>query len=105
MELAAVMCAATGETGDGAFELAYAREIAPATRATVDETRRIPLRWKRQRMTTLLVCDSQIATSLLPLGSVRRNPPPACSKLRENMSKLVTQRAIDFFGVLNQPWV
>ena len=71
IELAAVMRAATGQTGDGAFDLAYAREIATAIRATVDETRRITLRWKRQRMTALLVRDSQIATSLLPLGSVR----------------------------------
>ena len=71
IELAAVMRAATGQTGDCAFDLAYAREIAPAIRATVDETRRITLRRKRQRMTALLVCDSQIATSLLPLGSVR----------------------------------
>ena len=71
IELATVMRAATGQTGDCAFDLAYAREIAPAIRATVDETRRITLRRKRQRMTALLVCDSQIATSLLPLGSVR----------------------------------
>ena len=71
IELAAVMRAATGQTSDCAFDLAYAREIAPAIRATVDETRRITLRRKRQCMTALLVCDSQIATSLLPLGSVR----------------------------------
>ena len=71
IELAAVMRAATGETGDCAFDLAHAREIAPAIRATVNETRRITLRRKRQRMTALLACDSQIATSLLPLGPVR----------------------------------
>src|SRR5215208_1861279 len=71
IELAAAMRAATGETGHGAFDLAYARKITPAIRATVNETRRISLRRKRQRMTAPLVCDSQIATSLLPLGSVR----------------------------------
>src|SRR5215831_13338461 len=71
IELAAVMGAATGETCDCAFDLAYAREISAAIRATVNETRRITLRRKRQRMTALFVCDSQIATSLLPLGSVR----------------------------------
>src|SRR5712675_3482227 len=64
IELAAVMRAATGETGDCAFDPAYAREIAPAIRAAVDETRRIMLCRKRQRMTALLVSDSQIATSL-----------------------------------------
>jgi hypothetical protein len=56
-------------------------------------------------MTALLPWDSQIATSLLPLGSVRRNSSPACSKLREDMSKLVPQREIDFVGMLNQPRV
>jgi hypothetical protein len=71
IELAAVIRAATGQTGDGAFDLAYAREIAPAIRASVNETRRVPFRRKWQRMTPLLACDSQIATSLLPLGSVR----------------------------------
>jgi hypothetical protein len=96
------MIAATGETGDCAFDLAYAREIAPTIRATVDETRRTTLRRKRQRMAALLACDSQIATSLLPLGSVRRNPLPTCSKLRKDVSKFVTQRAIDFFRMLNQ---
>src|SRR6266550_5329874 len=71
IELAAVMRTATGETGDCAFDLAYAREIAPAIRAAINEARRITLCRKRQRMTALLVSDSQIATSLLPLGSVR----------------------------------
>jgi len=71
IELAAAMRAATGQTSDCAFDLADAREIAPTIRATVNETPRITLRRKRQRMTALLVCDSQIAASLLPLGSVR----------------------------------
>ena len=104
IKLAAVVRTATGQTGDCAFDLAYAREIALAIRATIDETRRMTLRRKRQRMTALLACDSQIVTSLLPLGSVRRNPSPTFfSKLREDMSKLVTQRAIDLRGMLNQP--
>ena len=47
VEFAAVMCTATGETCDCAFDPAYARKIAPAIRATVDETRRITLRRKR----------------------------------------------------------
>jgi hypothetical protein len=33
---------------------------------------------------------------------MRRNSSPACSKLREDMSKLVPQREIDFVGMLNQ---
>src|SRR5215475_14739967 len=60
IELAVVIGAATGETGDCASDLACAREIAPAIRATVDETRRITLRLKRQRMAALFACDSQI---------------------------------------------
>src|SRR5262249_24122045 len=47
IELAAVMRAATGETGDCAFDLAYAREITPAIRATVDEPGCVTLRKKR----------------------------------------------------------
>ena len=65
------MRATTGQTGDGAFELAYAREIAPAIRTTVNETRRVALRRKWQCVAALLAFDVQIATSLLPLGSVR----------------------------------
>ena len=71
MELAAIMRAATGEACDYAFDLAYPKEFALAMQATVDEPGRKPLRRERQRMTTLLASDSQIATSLLPLGSVR----------------------------------
>ena len=105
IELAAVMRAATRQTGDCAFDLAYARKIALAIRATVNEARRVALRGKRQCMAALLACDSQIATSLLPLGSVRWDPSPACSKLREEMSEFVSQRAIDLLGMLNQAWV
>ena len=54
-------------------------------------------------MTALLVRDSQIPTSLLPLRAVRRNlPPTLLSELREDVSKLVPQRAINFRGMLNQ---
>jgi hypothetical protein len=106
IKLAAVVRVATGETGDCAFDLAYAREIAPAIRATVDETRHITPRRKRQGMTALFVCDSQIATSLLPLGPVRWNwSPTLFSELRQNMSKFVPKCAIDFRGVLYQPRV
>jgi hypothetical protein len=57
-------------------------------------------------MTALLVGDSQIPTSLLPLGSVRCNSSPSfCAKLGEDMSELVPQRSIDFRGILSQPRV
>ena len=71
IELAAAMRTATGQTGDCAFDLAYASEIVPAIRAAVDETRRITLRRKWQCVTAFFVCDSQIATSLPPLGTMR----------------------------------
>src|SRR5438045_8514490 len=103
IEFAAVMGAATGETCDCAPDLPYAREIAPAIRATVDETRRITPRRKRQRMTALFVGDSQILTSLLPLRAVRRNlPPTILSELRRAVSTLVHQRAIHLRGMLDQ---
>src|SRR5438045_9762060 len=102
IKFAAVMGAATGETCDCAPDLPYAREIAAAIRATVDETRRIMLRRKRQRMTALFVRDSQIPTSLLPLRAVRRNlPPTLLSELREDLSKLVPRRASNYGGSLH----
>ena len=98
------MRAATRQTCDRPFDFAYASEIAPAIRATIDQTPRITLRRKWQSMTTLLVCDSQIATSLLPLKSMRWNPPPSfLSKLREDVSELVAQRAVDLRGMFKQP--
>ncbi len=65
------MRATTGQTGDGAFELAYAREITVAIWATINETPRVALRREWQCVAALLAFDVQIATSLLPLGSVR----------------------------------
>ena len=53
-------------------------------------------------MTALFVRDSQIPTSLLPLRAVRRKLPTLLSELREDVSKLVPQRAINFRGMLNQ---
>ena len=71
IELAAIISATAGEACHRAFDLAYAGEIAAAIRTTVNETRGVALRRKWQHMAALLACDSQIATSLLPLGSVR----------------------------------
>lgn len=71
IELAAIVRAATGQTGDGPFDLAHAREISTAIQAAINETRRVAPCRKWQCMTAHLVSDSQIATSLLPLGSVR----------------------------------
>jgi len=71
IELTAVMRTATGETRDRALDLAHARKISPTIGTAVDVTRRATVRRKRQRMTALLSWNSQIATSPLPLGSVR----------------------------------
>ena len=65
------MCATAGQAGDGAFELAHAREITAAIGATINETWRAALCMKWQCVAALLAFDVQIATSLLPLGSVR----------------------------------
>ena len=55
-------------------------------------------------MATLFASDRKIATSLLPFSSMRQNPSPAFfSKLREDVGKLVPQRAIDFVWKLGKP--
>ena len=54
-------------------------------------------------MTALLVCDSQIAASLSPLGAVWQNSASPRTELSEDMSKLVAQRTIDFDRIVEQP--
>ena len=105
IEVTAVVYAATGETCHSALDLSDAREIAQAIWAAINETRRIALCWKGERMTALFARDAQINASLLPPGAVRRNPTPPCAKSREEMGKFVPQSAIDFFGMRKQPRV
>ena len=53
-------------------------------------------------MATLFVIDSKIATSLSPLGAMRRDAAPARAKLGEKMREFMSKRAIDFAGVIAQ---
>jgi len=71
IELAAVVFAAAGKTGDCAPQAANSREFLTTIRAAIDEPRGVSSRRKRQIVTALLVGDSQIDTRLLPLGAVR----------------------------------
>jgi hypothetical protein len=56
-------------------------------------------------VTTLLVGDPQLDTSLSPLVSVWQNPPTPSAELRENMRELVSQSSVDFGRMLEQSWI
>ena len=56
-------------------------------------------------MAALLVGDSQLAASGLPLDAMRKNAAPAGPKLREDMSHFMAQSAIDFVRMLTQSWI
>ena len=95
------MRAAACQAGNGAFNPPHTGKIALAIWTTINEARRKTFSRKREIMTTLLVRNSQIATSLPPFDTVRQNPPPARTKLRENMRQFVAQGAIDFGRMVN----
>jgi len=55
-------------------------------------------------VTTRFPGDAEIGASSLPFRAVRRNPPAAGPKLREQMGQLVAQSAINFnFSVRTEP--
>jgi hypothetical protein len=60
---------------------------------------------ERKIMTTLFVGDSQVATSLSPLGAMGQDAASPRTKLSENMSQFVAQSSIDFRLMLKQPWI
>src|SRR5437764_14622801 len=51
-------------------------------------------------MATRFVLDAEIAAGAAPLCAVRRNAPAPRAELREQMSQLVAERAIDLGGIL-----
>jgi hypothetical protein len=53
-------------------------------------------------MTTLLVSNPKIATSLPPFNAMRQNPESARTKLRQDMRQLVLESSLDFGWVLKQ---
>jgi len=90
IELAAVMFAAAGQTGDGATHAADSRKLLAAIRTAIHESRGVTSRRKWQIVTPLLIGDSQIDTGMLPLVTMWRNPPSTSTKLRENMRQLMS---------------
>jgi hypothetical protein len=54
-------------------------------------------------MTAPLVCDSQVAASLPPLGAMRRDAVSARAELSEKMREFMSQSAIDFGRMFKQP--
>jgi hypothetical protein len=67
-----------------------------------------PLRAARQReiVAALLVRQPEVVACLAPLRSMRRDTPPACAVVCEQMRQLVPQGAIDFpIAKLAQPWI
>jgi hypothetical protein len=54
-------------------------------------------------MAALFSVDSEIATRLSPLLTVRENAAPTRAKLSQNVGQFVAQRAIDFLRMLKKP--
>ncbi len=105
IKFAAVLFSTTGETRDCAAHTSHARKFLPTIRTAIDKSRRISSRRERQVMTALLVCDSQVAASLPPLGAMRRDAVPARPKLSHKMGKFMSQSAIDFGRIVKEPGI
>jgi hypothetical protein len=101
-EFSAIMRTATGQTCNGTFDPTHARKIALATRAPVKIAPSTFANWEREIVTTLLVSNPKIATSLPPFNAMRKNPASARTKLRQDMRQLVLQSSLDFGWVLKQ---
>ena len=101
IEVAAVMFTAASKTSDDALDAADSRKVLTTIRTAINEPCRISSRGERQTMTALLVGDSQIYAGLLPFGPVRRDPPTACAKLRENVRQFMSHSSVDFCRILD----
>ena len=71
VELPAIVLTTTGETGHGSSHATDARKGARAARTPIKQTAGACFNRKRQRVTTLLIGDAEIATGLSPLRPVR----------------------------------
>jgi hypothetical protein len=101
IEVAAVVFAAAGTTGDCAAHAADSRKFLTTIRAAIDEPRGISSRRKRQIVTTLLVGDSHVHTGLPPFDPVRQNLSLAGAKLGEYMRQLMPQSPVDLGRMLD----
>ena len=62
-------------------------------------------RRERKTMTALLIGNSKIAARSAPLAAMRQNSATTSAKLSENVRQFMTQSAIDFGRMLEQPRV
>ena len=105
IEFSSVVGSAAGQARDGTPYATDARKFLSAIWATINETCRVSLRWKWQSMTALLVTDSQIVASPLPLGAMSWDPASTGAKLGKNVSEFVPQCAIDFLRMIHKPQI
>ena len=96
------MRAAPGKTCHSAHDPTDPGKIALALRTFVHVLPSAFVDFEGKIVAALLVGDSQIAASLPPFGSVGQDAATASAKLSENMSKFVSQSAIDFVRMLKE---
>jgi hypothetical protein len=56
-------------------------------------------------MAALLIGYPKIMAGLLPFNAMWQNPASARTKLREDMRKLMSKRAIDLGGMIDKQWI
>jgi hypothetical protein len=85
VEVATVVSAATGQTCNRTAHAADSPELLATIRTTIDESRGVGSRSKREIMTAFLIADFQVAAGLSPFNPMRKDSASAGAKLRENM--------------------
>lgn len=101
---AAIMRATTGETRGPRLEPPDARKVAPAAATFVEQAAGAGANREGERVATLFIRNPEIATRCPPLIAVRLYPPAAGPRVREQMSELMPQRAVDLVdAMITQP--
>jgi hypothetical protein len=95
--IAAGKFATACQAGDSATNPVHPWEFPLAIAAAIKVTASELVRGQRQFVTGAFVRDSEVATGAPPLLAMRKNPPASGPILRQQMSELVAQRALDFF--------
>jgi hypothetical protein len=95
VELATVVRAATGKTGDGPPNPLHPRKRRPAMWAFIKKSPGPLADGKWQSVTTRFAIDAQIAASFVPFGPMRRNSASSCARLREQMRQFMAQGLFD----------
>jgi hypothetical protein len=102
IEFAAIMRATTSQTCNCTFDPAHTRKIAPATWTPVKIAPSTFTDWERQIVTPLLVANPKIAASLPPFNTMRQDPAPTRTKLRQDMRQFVAQSSVDLSRMMNE---